>query len=548
MLNVNGSRSSMTLKTYLGLILFGTTTFLVAVFGIIISYSVQQTYLNDLSSKGLEIAHMLALDPSIIRSVEHSNAGQQVNIRPYVESIRAHTNASFIVITNQDGIRLSHPIASRVGEHFIGDDIVPTLTEGKSHSNVAVGSLGKAIRNFAPVISNNNVIGAVSIGYLTRTTGELVQEHINNFIIWVAFIYLFVISIISISIFKLKRTFLQMEPEKIVQRFRERELILNSIRDRIVAVDQHQHITAINEAAYECLVPIYDVNEEGRQDAYLSEPLENLSRTLSNIVFEANGKLLRTTTQISGQSHAITAYPVTNDAQTMGYVLVFQPDYNETKLEEALQAKTNYANHLRAKTHEHTNKLNVLSGLLQTGKVNDAIELLQQESDAHQQILGQLIKTIENSSVAGVLLAQYNKAAEYDVSFFIDDDSQLANYPSTISEPISTMLANLLDNATMAAWENNQNRTPEVTLYISDRSKHFVIEVEDSGRGVPESLSNNLYDFGVSSKVSNEQTGVGLYLVNQIVLQFQGSLDWERSENNTTVFSVYLDKRAFNLL
>ncbi|TDO99713.1 ATP-binding protein [Marinomonas balearica] len=548
MLTVRGSRSSMTLKTYLGLILFGTTTFLVVVFGLIISYSVQQTYLSDLSSKGLELANTLSIDPSIINSVKLSNSGSSVDIQAYAESIRTHTDASFIVITNKNGIRLSHPIPSRIGKRFIGEDLAPTLKEGKRYSNVAVGSLGKAIRNFAPIVLDGNIIGAVSIGYLTRTTSELVQEHIKNFIIWVVIIYLFVISVISISVFKLKRTFLQMEPEKIVQRFRERELILNSIRDRIVAVDQHQRITAINEAAYECLVPTLDKNDTSRQEACIGEPLERLSRTLSNIVFEANGKELRTTTQISSQSHAIRTYPVTNNEQTMGYVLVFQPDHDETKLEEALQAKTNYANHLRAKTHEHTNKLNVLSGLLQAGKVNDAIELLQQESDAHQQILGQLVKTIENCSVAGVLLAQYNKAAEYDVSFFVDDDSQLAEYPSKISDPISTVVANLLNNATMAAWENGQSKTPEVTLYISDRSKHFVIEVEDSGRGIPEAFAGTMYDFGVSSKVSNEQTGVGLYLVNQIVRQFQGSLDWERSDNETTVFSVYLDKRTFELL
>jgi len=71
-----------------------------------------------------------------------------------------------------------------------------------------------------------------------------------------------------------------------------------------------------------------------------------------------------------------------------------------------------------------------------------------------------------------------------------------------------------------------------------------MLEVEDSGAGVEAELENRILDFGVSSKHNTEQNGIGLYLVKKIVDQYQGSLDWERSEEDTTVFSIYLDKQA----
>ncbi|MBJ6870687.1 Spo0B domain-containing protein, partial [Vibrio cholerae] len=43
-----------------------------------------------------------------------------------------------------------------------------------------------------------------------------------------------------------------------------------------------------------------------------------------------------------------------------------------------------YSEDLRAQTHEFTNKLFVLSGLLQLGHYIEAIEFIQQESNIHQ--------------------------------------------------------------------------------------------------------------------------------------------------------------------
>ncbi|HEY5716468.1 MAG TPA: ATP-binding protein, partial [Psychromonas sp.] len=81
-----------------------------------------------------------------------------------------------------------------------------------------------------------------------------------------------------------------------------------------------------------------------------------------------------------------------------------------------------------------------------------------------------------------------------------------------------------------------------IHVYLSDRSNHIILEVQDSGAGVPEDISEHILEFGVSSKHNAEQSGIGLYLVKQLVNYFHGSIDWERTEQYTTLFSIYLDK------
>jgi two-component system CitB family sensor kinase len=104
------------------------------------------------------------------------------------------------------------------------------------------------------------------------------------------------------------------------------------------------------------------------------------------------------------------------------------------------------------------------------------------------------------------------------------------------------MIGNLIDNALLASWQNRENAKPEVHVYLSDRSNHIILETQDSGAGVPEDITEHILEFGVSSKIDDDQSGIGLYLVKQLVDYFHGSIDWERTEQHTTLFSIYLDK------
>ncbi|MBU1295327.1 MAG: sensor histidine kinase [Gammaproteobacteria bacterium] len=529
----------MTLKSYLALITISTITIIVLAVGVVLGYSLQKTYLDGISQRGLELGHVIAHNERVIQAVELSNQGKASDIEVYIEMLRAQTDASYIVVVNKDSIRLSHPEPERVGKHFVGDDIYQALNQGKDYTKVAVGTLGKAIRNSVAIRKNGQIIGAISIGYLSQPTGELIFKHLQEAGLLVGFVYLLGVVIAGFLILKLKRTFLSLEPEEIVQKFKEHELILDSIRDGIVAIDHEQNITAINSMAIEWLT----MNVLSATQV-VSKPLSEQSQSLSHFALEAKGQITQNRFNLGKLEFIATLYPIKGKKGEVGYVIVFFPDHGEKSLEQELTATKNYADLLRAKTHEYSNHLNVLSGMLQAERYDDAIEFLQQESDGDQIVLRRIIKTIENSAVAGLIFAKHNKAKDLKVDMLIESDCQLGRYPSKTNEALVTLVGNLIDNALLAAWSNRLLTPPFVKLYISDRNAHIMIQIEDSGAGVDEKLESRILDFGVSSKHNTEQHGIGLYLVKKVVDQYHGSLDWERSEINTTVFSIYLDKRA----
>ncbi len=245
---------------------------------------------------------------------------------------------------------------------------------------------------------------------------------------------------------------------------------------------------------------------------------------------------------IGNMKYRADIYPINTQKGLQGHAIVFFANLDQNELELEVNYLKNYAELLRSKTHEYSNKLNVLSGMMQIGKYDEAVEFIQQETDRYQSIIGNIVLSVADSAVAGLLLAKFNKASEIGVKYIIDADSSLSSYEKNISEKLVTMIGNLIDNAMLAAWQNRETAEPEIHVYLSDRSNHIILDIQDSGAGVPEDISEHILEFGVSSKHNDEQSGIGLFLVKQLVNYFHGSIDWERTEQNTTLFSIYLDK------
>jgi two-component system CitB family sensor kinase len=530
---------NMKLKSYLTLTTVATTSSIVIVVTIAILYLLQNSYQTALEERGRELARVVAHDPKVIQALQAKNQHHPTpDFHNYIESIRSRTDASFIVVVDRYAIRLSHPDWHKVGKHFVGDDIGPVLKDGSEYSTQARGSLGMAIRNFAPVYAHGKLIGAVCIGYLSSIISSIIFKQHLQIGLLIGLVYLLGLCTTVAFLWKMKRTFLDYEPEFIVNKFREHEMVFDSIRDAIIVVNQEMNITMINNSAIKRL----SMGVLNRYD-YKSHPLSDYSAALNHLLLENQGHFHQASFDIGQLKYRGNIYPIKTVKGLIGHVIVFFPDLTPNELEEEMTYLKNYSELLRSKTHEYSNKLNVLSGMLQLGRYQESIEFIQQETDRYQSVINHIVLSVTDSAVAGLLLAKYNKASDMGVKFSIDEDTILSSYHKEDSEKLVTIIGNLIDNALLAAWQNRHRVQPEVRVYISDRGHYIMIEIQDNGTGIPPRIAARILEFGVSSKQSDEQSGIGLYLVKQLVDYFHGSLDWERTDDETTLFSIYLDKK-----
>ncbi len=140
----------MKIKNYLAITTAATSFAIIVAVTAAIFFLMQTSYQDGIKQKGMELAKVIALDPIVIGALEDRSTNSQPELQQYIEHLREQTNASYIVITDKAAIRLSHPDNQKIGHHFVGEDIYTALNNGVEYSTISKGSMGKAIRNFAP--------------------------------------------------------------------------------------------------------------------------------------------------------------------------------------------------------------------------------------------------------------------------------------------------------------------------------------------------------------------------------------------------------------
>jgi signal transduction histidine kinase len=106
-------------------------------------------------------------------------------------------------------------------------------------------------------------------------------------------------------------------------------------------------------------------------------------------------------------------------------------------------------------------------------------------------------------------------------------------------EAIAIAVSNLLENAVKYGGE-----PPRIEVRLLLRNGDAVIEVGDNGRGIPEEDSamifNRFYRGGDELTRTTRGTGLGLYLVQQIVEAHRGKVEVAATGPSGTTFRVLL--------
>ncbi|MCO5946750.1 sensor histidine kinase [Mucilaginibacter flavidus] len=102
---------------------------------------------------------------------------------------------------------------------------------------------------------------------------------------------------------------------------------------------------------------------------------------------------------------------------------------------------------------------------------------------------------------------------------------------------LRSIIYNLVNNAIKF---QSPDRTPEITISTRKEKKYIVISVKDNGIGIEESKYKEV--FSKYSRIENtvEGTGIGLYLVNEIVTNSGGKILLKSELGKGSEFQVYL--------
>lgn len=495
---------------------------------------------EEMGLKALGIAQFLARSPSIVTFIQSGNEpGVQQKINHFTELI----GATFIVIGDKDGIRLVHPVTARIGKKMKGGDNYRALVKGEAYVSFAEGSLGKSVRGKSAVFdSKGNIIGVVSVGYLL----ESLQERIEPFLIFLVSLALFVVAVNAILANyiskKFQRAILGFEPEEIGRLYVELDVTLSTIKEGVISIDKLGVIRSINKSA--CEILLIDKQTAINQPVNQVLPGSDLDMLLVTQESEHDIELY-----VNEQRIVANRNPIVVQGEVIGAVSSFRRKDEITELTKQLSQVREYADLLRSQTHEHRNKLNTISGLVQLGETETVQQLIGQESEHYQSIIEFLREAIDDPLIAGLLLGKIERARELGVELRIEEGSRLHQLPAhMIADDIVTILGNLIDNAFDSILNIPITLETErvVTVSLSDYGNEIILEVEDSGIGFPENIETvTLLERGVSTKANNNR-GVGLYLISQLLDGYKGTFEMINNESHGARVTIYLPKERLN--
>ncbi|ENB4342730.1 sensor histidine kinase [Vibrio parahaemolyticus] len=495
---------------------------------------------HEMGEKALGVARFLAESEIVIEMVE----AQQPE--PYQESFRALTKAigaAFIVIGDNQGVRLIHPVDERIGKPMKGGDNQRALVEGQSYVSTARGSLGYSVRGKAAIFdAQGNIIGVVSVGYLL----DRLQDRIEPFL---AFLILMVVVVVVANAVvsnyasrKFQRAILGFEPEEIGRLYGELEVTMSTIKEGVLSIDAQGVLRSINRSA--CQILGID------RDNALNKPLTDTLRDSD----------LYTVLETGQEDHDIEIFlnhkrlianrsPIFVEGKIVGAVSSFRLRDEINELTEQLSQTKEYADLLRSQTHEHRNKLNTISGLVQMGELEAVQKLIGQETAHYQAMIEFLRDTIKDPLIAGMLLGKTERARELGLQLVVEEGSRLEPLSEWLnSEDLVTILGNLIDNAfdaTLSVIRNESNVASErrnIEVSVSDYGNEVILEVSDHGCGLPENIEpQTLLKKGISTK-SRQNRGVGLHLVNQLATRYHGHVEMLPNTEHGTRITVYLPK------
>jgi two-component system, CitB family, sensor kinase len=459
------------------------------------------------------------------------SAGTRRVLAPSVDRALNLSGASEVLIASPEGVVVASSEPSLVGTRAeIGESDV---TEGRGWTgDVEVGD-ERAVAGHAPILADDGSLIGLALAEQTypsiwsRLTGAA-----GNLVLFLGLgALLGVVGTFAVSRVVKRRT-RGLAPTEIAMLADHREALLHSIREGVVAVGTDGRVTMMNDAARATLSVEGDPVGRGVDELGLDPHVVALLNASGPDSGDAQDAVALVGTRVV----VFNRRAASSHGKGIGTVTTMRDRTELVSLQSQLSSNLSITDTLRAQTHEFSNQLHTISGLVQLEQYDEVRSLVGTLTRRRAEIIDFVTARLRDPSVAALVVAKTSVAAEHGVRLDLTEDSDLPALDAAVSADLTTLLGNLVDNA-VDACSGGEN--PAVTVSLQAGSSFLHIEVGDNGPGVPEELREAIFVRGFSTKPEVlGGRGIGLPLVQLICTQRGGSIEVHQGER--TVFSVRL--------
>lgn len=441
------------------------------------------------------------------------NRENDKSIQEYTKMfIKTFNDVDIIVVGDMSGEKYSHLDEAQIGEIYVNEDNREVIDKGTSYYSTMEGSMGTTLRWFEPVFYNNKQVGFIMVGKYEKEISIITNKTKFNYTL--LFIFSLVLSTIGAKILgdKIKKSILNMEPVEIAALYREKNIIIDSVNNGIISLNNDKEVIEINKVCYSLF-----------ENFNIEDILEKI-----NVYIDNREEIEMKEFVIKGKKIFITIKNINLGDNCLRTIITLVDKNPIDKIAKEITGVDQIIKNLRANVHEFKNSLYVILGLLEINAYDEAKNYILKTQKIQENTMSKFA-TIEDQYVRGLLISRELVAKERKINLVLSEESFLEESHGIIdSNDIVTILGNLIENAFEAcSLCIDIEKKVEVTLYEDE----FVVEIQvrDNGKGIDEKIKDILFMEGISSK--GEGRGTGLYLVKNRVEIYNGSIEIEEFDD-----------------
>ncbi|MDQ0174226.1 ATP-binding protein [Bacillus chungangensis] len=520
------------------LVLLSVFVSLIASAALLHNYVVERE--NEIVKEKLKnIGRIVAKDPRIIEEVSRGSIRSVV--QDYTMDVMETTNVNFIVVLNNQLIRLSHPDKTVIGKPFSNIEDAKKSLNGEEHYSREEGILGEGTRFFTPIWDEEGEqIGIVCVGYVQETINKELWDAQKNIYIGLSVGLFFGLLGALYLARQLKKILLGLEPKEIAATLKEREFIKESVSEGIIAIAPDRKILLYNNN-FTNVMEKAKFTEEYMQAGYLSEDIFSI---LFKEAFQTKQPIYNQVIVFNQLELIVSVKLIYVKEKTYGAVATIRDQSDMQQLIRELSGTEQYVDSLRAQNHKFMNQLHTILGLIELEKYEDVIHFIRVLDTDYRHEIGFVTEKIKSPAIAGFLLGKSSEFKEQGVLLKIDSDS---NFPDMkMGELLHDLLISigvLLDNAKEAVKLSDKKQV-KLFLYYDSDEEVILIEVHDTGEGMEEQLITKIFSRGFSTK--GEKRGYGLDAVKSIANRYDGIVDVRSKIGKGSIFRIELPYKRGN--
>jgi len=400
-----------------------------------------------------------------------------------------------------------------------------------------------------PFVHNNRVVGLFRLG-LSLEPLNIINERLVRRIIIIGFVLFILGSLLLAYIFTHQNFDILKRKFKVIEGYSNK--VLQNVSDAVIVLNEKNEIKIFNSAA----TLLFDKKDSLINGKKLDEVFSNENY---NNIFDSKIGLEQIECSINNQKKylLVSKSKFTSEKDLTNSILVIRDLTNQKLMEDQIQRKERLVamgELASGVAHEIRNPLNTISTITQ--QLNKDFQPKENEEEFYtlSNLVAKEVKRInetiksflhfskpEKIVLKEFLLSDLLEQIENQYKPMLSEKSTVINFENKWDGKVNwdkNQILQVLMNLIQNAYDSIESKGIISLVVEQQINNQILLTVSDNGSGIPKHILNKIFNLYFTTRAKG--TGIGLSMVQRIIIEHGGTISVESKESEGTTFSILL--------